>query len=904
MTELYSREPEPIAIVGMECRFPGAKNRDEYWQLLHDGVDAVTEVPEDRWDVDAFYDPDPAAPGKMNTRHGGFVENLEAFDAYFFGMSPRQAAPLDPRQRLMLEVTWEALEDAGIPPDSLAGSRTGVYVATLRDDYDRLLFADLTRADAYSGTGTAHTMVANRISYVFDLRGPSMAVDTACSGALVAVHLACQSLRTGESELALAGGVHVNLLPDANVFFSKAGALASDGRCKTFDARADGIVRSDGAGVAVLKPLHRALDDGDPIYAVIRGSAVNQDGRSEGIMAPNRQAQEMLLRDAYERTTISPHQVQYVEAHGTGTGLGDPIEVQALGAVLADGRPEHHPCALGSVKTNLGHMEPAAGIAGLIKVALMIKHRRLVPSLHFENPNPRIPWQELPLEVQQSTGPWPNDSDPLIAGINAFGFGGTNAHIIVSEAPQQPARPTTPARTPYMLPLSARTADALLEMAERYHEYLKTSDETLHDVCYTAGARRSHHEERLAVVAKTREDMVACLDAHLAGEPVSGVTRDQVVPGHNNGRLAFVFGGEGTQWTGVGADLLEHEPIFRAKVEQCDHLLRRHVDWSLVTHITASEKETQFRETDIAQPAVFAIQVGLAAMWQSWGIVPDAVVGQGLGEIAAAHVAGALSLVDAISIVYHRSRLMARTAGTSATVAVDLPPTQAKLLLTGFEQNLRVVGSSSPNTSVISGDPTILDRIITSLERQDISCRRLADTGPGFHSPEMDTLCADLEAALTDIAPRPAHVPIVSSLTTQRIEGEQLDARYWAKHVSEPFHFADAMTHLIENGHSTFLEISPNGRLQDALRAALQYHDRDGVILSSMQRGTDGRVAMLQALATLYAGGRAVDWTGLYPDGGRVVQLPRYPWQRERYWFDQLNGAGQQDRGSNSGGTE
>src|SRR5271157_1320092 len=466
---------EPIAVIGIGCRFPGANDPAAFWQLLRGGVDAIREVPADRFDQHAFYDPDPAAPGKMNTRWGGFLGQVDQFDSNFFGISPREASRMDPQQRLLLEVSWEALQDAGQVPERLAGTQTGVFIGIATNDYGRLQWNDLARIDAYAGTGNALSIAANRISYQFDFRGPSIAIDTACSSSLVAVHLACCSLRTSESTLALAGGVNLILSPAIAINFTKAGAMAPDGRCKAFDARANGYVRSEGAGVVVLKPLPIALADGDPIYAVIRGSAVNQDGRSNGLMAPNPHAQEAVLREAYRRAEVSPGTVQYVEGHGTGTLLGDPIEAKALGAVLAVDRPLGRPCLVGSVKTNLGHLEAAAGIAGLIKVALALKHREIPPSLNFEEPNPHIPFDRLPLRVQRTLGPCPAEPVPALAGVSSFGFGGTNAHVVLQEAPQSDsagipnggcARGNPPSEIcnsnpTYLLPLSARSTDAL-----------------------------------------------------------------------------------------------------------------------------------------------------------------------------------------------------------------------------------------------------------------------------------------------------------------------------------------------------------------------------------------------------------------------------------------------------------
>jgi acyl transferase domain-containing protein len=533
---------EPIAIIGMGCRFPGAGNPKAFWRLLRDGVDAVTEVPMDRWDLQAFYHPDLKAPGKMNTRWGGFLEQIDQFDYHFFKILSWEAARMDPQQRLLLEVAWEALEDAGQVVDRLAGTRTGVFIGIGPGDYGRMQLSNPDLINAYTNTGNLLSIASNRISYLFDFRGPSISIDTACSSSLVAVHLACQSLWTHESSLALVGGVNVLLLPELTLGFSKAGALSPDGRCKAFDAGANGYVRGEGAGIVVLKPLSNALTDHDPIYAVIRGSAVNNNGRTNGLTAPNRWAQEDVLREAYRRAEVSPGRVQYIEAHGTGTLLGDPIEAQALGTVLAIDRPPGHYCAIGSVKTNIGHLETAAGIAGLIKAVLAFRHREIPPSLHFHKPNPHIPFEELLLRVQQTLGPWPQESGPTLAGVSSFGFGGTNAHVVLEETPGVPEvykqEKDLSSDPPYLLPLSARSQKALQALARAYQNFLGVGGTgpavSLRDLCYTASVRRSHHDYRLALVFRSREELIRCLEIFLRGEVHPNISSGRKTSNSNN----------------------------------------------------------------------------------------------------------------------------------------------------------------------------------------------------------------------------------------------------------------------------------------------------------------------------------------------------------------------------------
>lgn len=890
---------DPIAIIGMSCRFPGANDIDAFWDLLCDGRDAITEIPADRWDIDRYYDPDPSAPGKMVTRRGGFLDDIHDFDAQFFGISPREAGKIDPRQRLALELTWEALEHADIRPRSLAGSRAGVFVGTLGSDFGTTLFADnRERIDAYSGPGCAHSVVANRVSYFLDLQGPSISVDTACSGALTALHVGCHSLYQDNIPLALVGGFNIILRPDSHIFFSKAGALAPDGRCKTFDKRANGIARSEGAGMLVLKRLSQAVEDGDRIIALIRGSALNQDGRSNGIMAPNRQSQEAVLTEAYESADISPRDVQYVEAHGTGTSIGDPIEVQALGAVLGADRSDDLQCALGSVKTNIGHTEPAAGVAGVIKVALAIQHRMLPPTIHFEEPNPLIDFDALPFYVQQTLGPWPDEARPLIAGVSSFGIGGSNAHVVLSDVPATEAQSEETvedavATSTHVLPLSARKSAALRELADRYHTCLIAPDApTLSSLCYTAGTRREQFEHRLACVAGTREELAEQLRSYADGE-VHPNSRYGTIRLGRSEDLVFVFSGQGTHWPEMGRDLLEKAPAFRDTLEACDERLGELVDYSLIDLLTGNDTTTDINDTEVAQPAIFAIQVALAALWRNRGVVPDVIVGQSLGEVAAAHVAGALSLSEAVSVVVHRSRLMKSVAGRGKTAVVGLPMEQAKLVLTGFDTRLSVAGSSSPQTSVLSGDPDALDQIIASLQQQGIFCRALRGVDIAFHSPHMDPLKETLREALQHLEPRQADIRLVSSVTATEIEGAELDAEYWGRNLREPFLFSNAVQYLVEQGYCNFLEVSPHAVLTSPIQENLAHLGEEGLIVSSMLRDTSAEETMAEALATLYTNGHEIDWSGIYPEVA-TTSLPTYPWQREYHWFVERDEDGSQ----------
>ena len=878
---------ESIAIIGIGCRFPGSSGPQEFWQSIRDGVDAITEVPADRFNLAEVYDSDPTVPGKISTRWGGFVDQVDQFDPQFFGISPREAARMDPQQRLLLEVTWEALEDAGQVPETLTGSQTGVFVGISNNDYGRTQFGDFSRIDAYAGTGNALSIAANRISYLLDFRGPSIAIDTACSSSLVAVHLACTSLRNGESTLAIAGGVNLILSPAITMNFTKAGVMAPDGRCKTFDSGANGYVRSEGAGLVVLKPLSRALADGDPIYAVIRGSAVNQDGRSNGLMAPNPAAQEAVLREAYRRAGVSAGDVQYVEAHGTGTLLGDPIEARALGRVLADGRAPENFCAIGSVKTNIGHCEAAAGVAGLIKVALALRNAEIPASLHFQEPNPHIPFAELPIRVQTRPGVWSATSGPPLAGVSSFGFGGTNAHVVMQQAVESRSknRGAVATKSCYLLPLSARSPEALQAVARSYLGFLANSGSSLHDICYSASARRGHHDYRLSVTGDSPNQLIEGLEAFLKGETRAGLSSGRKALGAHK-KLAFVFSGQGSQWFGMGRTLLHDEPIFREVIERCELALRPHTDWSLIAELAATDAtESRLNDVDVIQPALFAVQVALAALWRAWGVEPDAVVGHSMGEVAAAYVSGALSLEDAALVICTRSKLVKRTVGQGAMGAVELSIEDARRAIAGYEDRVSIAVSTSPTSTVLSGDPASLAEILGQLQARDVFCR-MVKVDFASHSPQMDPLRAELMRALEEVQPHLAAIPIYSTVLDSVADGSEFDALYWARNLREPVLFSASVQRLLEDGYETFVEVSAHPILLSGIQQGIHHAVKEGAVLASIRRDEDDHTAMLRSLGLLYSSGYAIDWNRIYPERGANVGLPAYPWQRQRCWLE------------------
>jgi amino acid adenylation domain-containing protein len=875
----------PIAIVGISCRVPGASSPDDFWKLLCGGKDAITQTPPGRWDADRLYDPEPSTPGKMNTRWGGFIDNIDEFDAQFFGISPREAIRMDPQQRLLLELTWEALEDAGIPAESIAGTSAGVFIGISTNDYAHRQLGDLRSVDAYTGTGNALSIAANRISYFLDLHGPSMAVDTACSSSLVAVHLACCSIWSGESAMALAGGVNLILSPAITVNFTKAGVSAPDGRCKTFDAAADGYVRGEGAALVVLKPLPAALKAGDRIYAVIRGSATGQDGKTNGLMSPNPKGQESVLREAYRRAGLSPGKVDYIEAHGTGTTLGDQIETRALGSVLSTGREPGHACVIGSVKTNIGHLEAAAGIAGLIKVALSLKHRSIPPTLHFNTPNPSIPFESLSLSVPQVVTRLPGDSVPALAGVSSFGFGGTNAHVVLEEMPTDSTSDKPQRNFPHVFPISARSPEALNALARAYIGYLQLPESEIppqHDILHTSAVRRTHHDYRLACVAESREELIRGLEAFVSSEDLPGVFAGRRLPAQGP-KLAFVFSGQGSQWLGMARELMEEE-VFKASIEQCDDAIRTFAGWSVKAELLATEAQSQLDQIDVLQPVLFAVQVALSELWQSWGVTPDAVVGHSMGEVAAAHVAGVLGLQDAVRVICARSRLLKRVRGKGGMLAVELPADEVRRRVPQDAVRVAIAADNSPTSTVLAADTAAVVEVMEALEKQDVFCR-LVSVDVAAHSPQMDVLADDLRREVADIAPRTASIPFYSTVIGGMQQDPDLDSSYWARNLRQPVLFRQATQQLLKDEYDVFIEISPHSILTAPVQQTIDASGRLGIVVPSLRRGEGASRTMMASLARLYALGLSLNWKAIAPQG-RVASLPFYPWQRQRYWLE------------------
>ena len=884
---------EPIAIVGMACRFPGADDPDAFWELLMNGVDAITEFPPDRVELDParIYDPH-GGPGKVISKWGGFIDKVDYFDPVFFGISPREAAHMDPQQRQLLEVSWEALEHAGIPLDTLRGGNVGVFVGISNHDYYLLKRGDLKQLAAYSGVGNAFSVAANRLSYIFDFHGPSVAVDTACSSSLVAVHMACQALNAGEADVALAAGVNVILAAETTVTFSQAGMMSPTGRCKTFDASADGYVRSEGVGVLVLKRLSDAQRDGDAILALIRGSAVNQDGRSQGISAPNPAAQAAVIRTAMMRAGVGPEDLDYIEAHGTGTRLGDPIEMEGLAAALA-GRSMDDPVFVGSVKTNVGHMESAAGVAGLIKTVLALQHETIPPHIHLWEVNPLIPIDELPIEIPTMAIPWPREPGRTrYAGVSSYGFGGTNAHIILSEAPEQPPARNDADRTAHLITLSAQSPEALNQLIGRYQAWLQAHPQAhLGDIGYTANAGRYHFSHRLAVVAQDRDELLARLDAAARGETGAGVRMGRA-PSGEKPLTAWLFTGQGAQYPGMGRELYATQPTFRAALDRCAAILDDYLEKPLLDVLFPDDPEDEtIHDTTYTQPALFAVEYALAELWRSWGLEPDFVIGHSVGEYVAAVVAGVMSLEDGLKLIAARGRLMGSLPrdGSMAAVFSDIRTVAAAIA--PHMQEVSIAGVNGPKLVVISGVAERVEAISEQLKAQGVRVQPLT-VSHAFHSPLMDPILDEFEAVAREIEFRTPAIPLISNVTGMAVmPGEVIDAGYWRKHIRMAVQFSMGMQTLARLGATVFLEVGPHPTLIGMGRRILD--DKTLVWAPSLHRKQGDWPTLLDGLAQLYLAGLPIDWQGFDRDyERRRLRLPTYPFQRQRYWhavtLDQL----------------
>ncbi len=878
---------EPIAIIGMACRYPGGVNNPEdFWRLLCEGLDAIAEIPKERWNIDSFYDPDPEAAGKILTRWGGFLNQVDQFDPQFFGISPREAEEMDPQHRLLLEVAWEALENAGQAPDQLTGSATGVFTGISISDYYQLMVGqDPEKLDVYLAQGTAHSTASGRISYLLGLQGPAVSLDTACSSSLVATHLAVQSLRAGESRLAIAGGVNTILLPEIHISFSRARMISSDGRCKTFDVRADGFVRSEGCGMVVLKRLADAIADGDNVLAIIRGSAVNQDGRSNGLTAPNGVAQEAVIRSALSNGQVEPAWVSYVEAHGTGTSLGDPIEVQALGAVLGSGRAPDQRLKLGAVKTNMGHLEAAAGMAGLMKAVLVLQHKQIPANLHFKTPNPYIPWDELPIDIPTKLTPLSAVNDRHIVGVSSFGFSGTNAHLVLEAASEAITENSSIDRPLHILKLSAKNEFALRALIQQYDEYMSGKPASVADICFTANTGRADLTYRLALVAPSSKAARTKLAAHRKGEiqedVFTGTVFDTTSP-----EVVFLFTGHGSQYLQMSRQLFETAPRYREALTECAEILKDYLDVPLFEILFPPDDAIWLDKMTYGQPALFSIEYALAQLWLSWGVKPTTVLGHSVGEYVAACIAGVFSLADGLKLVCARGRLMDSLPQAGQMEAIFADEATVNKIIAPYATEISIAAFNGVTNIVISGMPDTLRSVIAKLNELNIKTQHLAVT-QAAHSHFLDPILDEFESVAETVTYFPPRLGLVSCLTGKMAEANEVThANYWRRHLRLPVRFADGMRTLFAEGYIYFLEIGPHPVLSGMAQRIEGVQDKH--FFPSLRSGWQDWQQMLESAAALYTQGIALDWKAFDQNyARRRVHLPTYPWTHQRYWINE-----------------
>ncbi len=877
--------PHAIAIVGMSCRLPGSVNSPAaLWELLQRGEDAVTPVPPDRWDGEAFFDADPDASGKIAMREAGFLADVAGFDAEYFGISPFEARQMDPQQRLFLEVAIEALEHAGLTRARLAGSMCGVFVGVHSHslEYYAMQAASLSAIDTYTSTGTAHSVIANRLSYFLDLRGPSMAIDTACSSSLVAMHQACLSLRAGESTVAVVGGMNLILTPEASVAFTKLRVLSSRGRCRTFDASADGIARGEGCAALVLKRAADAVRDGDPILAIVRGSAINQDGATNGLTAPSTTSQIAVIRAALATAQLEPHRVGFVETHGTGTSLGDPIEVEAIAATYGLPRPQGDVVVLGALKSNIGHLEGAAGVAAVIKTVQCLRHGSIPRNLHFDNLNPLVRLEGTSIELANSPRAWTTASLPRVGAVSSFGFGGTNAHVILEEAPIEPPTETVSAGA-WPLVVSARTPAALGAQVRRWSEALRgpLRDASTRDVAYTACVRRDHHGYRVAVAGRSPTDLADRLDAW-ARLP----DREDLRPtaAGERRKIAFVFCGQGPQWFAMARDLLDGDALFRDVVARVAAVVQRVAGWDLQQELQRDEATTRIHETEITQPAMFAVQMGLVAVWRARGVEPDFVIGHSMGEIAAACAAGAIDLEEGARIAILRGQAVKQAEGLGGMIAFPISAVQAAEFLTGLEDRVGIAAINAPSSVVLAGDAASLASIAARVTALGLEGRTL-EVRYASHSPQMAPLVEWLHAALGTVQHRAPSIPMYSSISHDLVTGATLDAAHWSAGLRRAVDFSGGVAAALAAGCRAFVDVAPHPVMATSVRECADAAGVEVLAVPSLRRQAAADEQMLQSMGELFVGGVDVRWEAVLGGRGRVLELPEYPWQHEHYWI-------------------
>lgn len=882
---------EPIAIIGMGCRFPGGSNNPYlYWNHIKSGLNCLETTPTSRWNRDIHFTKIKNKKGKMNTQWGGYIDGFDEFDPLFFGISPREAEYIDPQQRKLLEVAWEAIEDSGTKPSALSGKYVGVFMGGFTVDYKILQFTNprFHNIDAHTATGVMMTMLSNRISYIYNLKGPSVTLDTACSSSLFAIDQACKSIQLGDSEMALAGGVLLTFAPQYTISETQGGFLSPTGNSHAFAATANGYVRSEGVGVVMLKKLSQAEADGDPIHAVIIGSAANQDGRTNGITVPNPDSQLELMKKAYQRAKVSPAKVQYIEMHGTGTPVGDPIEAQSVGRLLSEDRAPEDRCFIGSVKTNIGHTEAAAGSAALIKAVFALKNQQIPPHLHFTAPNPAIPFDQFAYNIPTELTPWPEHEGPAVCGVNSFGFGGTNAHVVLRQYLEPNAQPgELDLNRPKILAISHADKDQLKQQIQAYADQIaETEDaEELYHLAYGSAERRERHAHQAMVVYATPEQLRERLQKQLEQAATEGVYLEQRQAPESLS-LVWVITGMGPQWWAMGHELYRTEPVYRDAIDKIDQEFSKLVDWSLKDEMFAAEADSKMGETWLAQTANFAVQVALGELWLSFGIQPDAIVGHSTGEAAAFYLAGVYSLEDAVKIILHRSRLQHTTRGQGKMLAVGLSEAEVAPYLKEYQALVSIGAVNSPNSLTLTGDSDALAKIAEKLQAKEVFNKFLRVEVP-YHSVIMDQIRDELLTALADIQPRTANIPLFSTVTGQQVDGKELDAEYWWKNVREPVFFAKAILNLLDAGHQYFLEVGPHPVLGASIREVAESvgKENDFQSLLSIRRKYPEQEDFYGNLARLNGIGFSIDWAAMFPHG-RYTRLPTYQWRRDRYWYE------------------
>ncbi|MCE0556897.1 type I polyketide synthase [Motilimonas sp. E26] len=879
-----------IAIVGMSCRYPGGVNSpSQFYDFLLAGGDGIVDVPADRWDINSYYDSDKDKVNRMYVKRGGFIADIDQFDPQFFGISPIEAPHIDPQHRWLLELTHEALENAGLKAGTLKGSDTGVFIGQFMHDYEQIQLDSAAHGmiASHSATGPSMTLTANRISYCFDFVGPSVTLDTACSSSLVALDMACKSLLTGDSRVAIAGGVNILLRPELTMSICKASMLSPDGQCKSFDASANGYVRSEGAGLVVVKKLSDAIADGDNVLAVIKASGVNQDGQTSGITVPNGDAQQRLLKKSLAKAGFTGADIQYAEAHGTGTAVGDPIEVNALGQTLGQRQQGQEQCVIGSVKSNIGHTEAAAGVAGLIKTVMAMNGGVIPRNIHYHNTNPAINLAELNVQIASENKPWPvAPGQTKKAIINSFGFGGTNANVVLEEAPQITVKNDQNATTKVIqsLCLSAKTSQGLKGQAQAFINHINANEAvSIDSICAEAALSREHFKHRLVVNGQDKVQVLAGLADFINDTPANNYAQYSVTP-QASGPLAFIFSGMGTTWPQMGMQLYQKEPVFAAMMDKCSDAIQAYTGWSLVELIADETKPNAIYDTEIAQPGIFSVQVSLVALLASWGIKADAIAGHSAGEVAAAYCAGALSFDDAVKVIYHRSQLQQTTEGQGKMLAVALTEQEVAPYLANVSDKVSIAAINSETALTLSGDADCLTDIFNQLDSKGIFARFLK-VGVPYHSPVMDQLKAPLINALNDIVVTTPHTPLYSTVSGKLTQVGDWDAAYWADNVREPVLFKAAIEAMSQDGLTSYIEVAPHTALGSSIEANLKSAKAvAGIVIPTMKRGADDNLMLANTLASLHCHGVDVDWQLQYQAMGSPAQLPNYAWQHASYW--------------------